>query len=252
MNLVIDVGNTLTKAALFKNKELYALWKGTQLDEKALSAFIGDEQVKAAIVSSVRSDGESETSGLDFIEKMDFPVIQAGPHLKIPLKILYETPETLGSDRLAAALGGYALYPGENVLVFNAGTCLTSDFVNSSGEYLGGTISPGLRMRLRSLHDYTGKLPEIDLPLAPSQKWLTEMNPLPGKTTHESILSGVIHGMIFEIDGLVESWQKKIRFFNVILSGGDGIFFDKKLKNRIFALDNIVLYGLNVMLQHNV
>ncbi len=252
MNLVIDVGNTLTKAALFKGHELKALWKGEVLDRDSLLGFIEGHQVGAAIISSVRQDDKGVDAGYRFLNEMDFTVLKAGLHLEHPLKIRYKTPETLGSDRLAAALGGYALYPGENVLVINAGTCLTSDFVNSSGEYLGGTISPGLSMRLRALHDYTGKLPVVNAPDLSSPEGNNTNIPMPGQSTHESILSGVTHGMVYEIDGLIESWMQKIRFFNVILSGGDGIFFDKKLKNRIFALDNIVLYGLNVMIQYNV
>ncbi len=164
--------------------------------------------------------------------------------MKLPITLLYKTPETLGSDRLASALAATVFFPKENTLVINAGTCLTTDFVTEKGEYLGGSIAPGLQMRLKAMHHFTGKLPLIEL-----NESITD---LPGQTTESSMLAGVTTGMVAEIDGLIEIWRKNISFFNVILSGGDAIFFDKKLKNRIFAVDNVVLHGLNLMLKHNV
>ncbi|MFP4065103.1 MAG: type III pantothenate kinase [Bacteroidales bacterium] len=209
---------------------------------------------------------------LDFLTQQGLTVLMAGAHLKLPIILLYKTPETLGSDRLASALAATVFFPGENTLVINAGTCLTTDFVTDKGEYIGGSIAPGSQMRLRAMHHFTGKLPLIELnesiPGWPGQA--RELNQsvagspgqapglnktftgLPGQTTESSMLTGVTTGMIAEIDGLIGIWREKISFFNVILSGGDAIFFDKKLKNRIFAVDNVVLHGLNLMLKHNV
>ena len=188
---------------------------------------------------------------LNFLQQQGLPVLVAGVHLKLPITLLYKTPETLGSDRLASALAATVFFPKENTLVINAGTCLTTDFVTEKGEYIGGSIAPGLRMRLKAMHHFTGRLPLIEFSegAAGFNKAITE---LPGQTTENSMLAGVTTGMVAEIDGLIEIWRKKISFFNVILSGGDAIFFDKKLKNRIFAVDNIVLHGLNLMLKHNV
>lgn len=209
---------------------------------------------------------------LDFLQQPGLPVLVAGVHLKLPITLLYKTPETLGSDRLASALAATVFFPGENTLVINAGTCLITDFVTDKGEYIGGSIAPGSQMRLRAMHYFTGKLPLIELnksvpgwpgPATEFNKSVTglpgqaaEVNKaimeLPGQSTENSMLAGVTTGMVAEIDGLIEIWQKKISFFNVILSGGDAIFFGKKLKNRIFAVDNVVLHGLNLMLKHNV
>ncbi len=205
---------------------------------------------------------------LNFLRQQGLPVLVAGVHLALPISLMYETPETLGTDRLAAALAATVFFPGENTLVINAGTCLTTDFVTDKGEYIGGSIAPGLRMRLRAMHHFTGKLPLIEFSEGgteparetsgpdesvselPGQAY--EIYGLPGQSTKNSMLAGVTTGMVAEIDGLIEIWRKKISFFNVILSGGDANFFDKNLKNRIFAVDNIVLHGLNLMLKHNV
>ena len=223
---------------------------------------------------------------LNFLPQQGLPVLVAGVHLALPIALKYETPETLGTDRLAAALAANVFFPGENTLVISAGTCLTTDFVTDKGEYIGGSIAPGLRMRLRAMHHFTGRLPLIefseggteparetsgpDESVSGSPGQAKELNKsvtgspgsasepnkavteLPGQSTKNSMLAGVTTGMVAEIDGLIEIWRKKISFFNVILSGGDANFFDKNLKNRIFAVDNIVLHGLNLMLKHNV
>lgn len=245
MNLVIDIGNTLTKVALFRGHDLVKLWRGEQADAAVIQELTGRETVSAAIVSSVKTAGEDLLPPtMQFLREADFPVLMAGNHLSIPITMHYKTPETLGTDRLAAAIAANQRFPNEHVLVINAGTCLTFDFVNEHSEYLGGSIAPGLQMRLKALHEYTGNLPL----LMPTDNDV----PLSGQSTKESVLSGVTNGMMAEIDGMIDNWQQKISFFNVVISGGDAFFFDKKLKNRIFAVDNIVLHGLNIILQYNV
>jgi len=245
----------------------------------------GNPEMKAG--SQEKQNGSPELPPeLNFLRQQGLPVLVAGVHLALPITLKYETPETLGTDRLAAALAATVFFPGENTLVINAGTCLTTDFVTDKSEYIGGSIAPGLRMRLRAMHHFTGRLPliefsegaagliretpELNEPAAGSPGQAKELNKsvtgapdqaaepnkaiteLPGQSTQKSMLAGVTMGMIAEIDGLIEIWQKKISFFNVILSGGDANFFDKNLKNRIFAVDNVVLHGLNLMLKHNV
>ncbi len=297
MHLVIDIGNTLCKAAVFnKEDHIVALWSGTTVDAAAITKLIETHHPHAAIVSSVRNavqsskttatvgaQGKGVDGTLAFLEKYGFPVVIAGPHLQLPVAISYKTPGTLGTDRLAAAVAVRHLFPEHNVVVIMAGTCLTTDGVTKDGEYLGGTIAPGLQMRLRALHHFTGNLPLVDYPghqylanndvpgadavnkpLVTVSGQTTEeptyppsdhpplQVPMPGQSTGEAILSGVINGMIAEMNGLTDMWREKIRIFNVILSGGDRKIFDKKLKNRIFAVANIVLHGLNQMLKHNV
>ncbi len=248
MNLVIDIGNTLCKVAVFDGDSLLELWTGESPDEGHICTIAKKHGADAAIVSSVRKKSEGRVpAGLGFLEDMGLKTIVAGPDLKLPVKILYKTPGSLGTDRIASAVAAHYMFPGRDVLIINAGTCLTSDFVNSKGHYIGGTIAPGLRMRFRALSDYTGNLP---LPDTRNQSD-HELN-FPGQTTIDSIKTGVVAGMTAEIDGLIGLWREKIRKFNVIMSGGDIKTFDKKLKNRIFAVENIVLLGLNQMLKHNV
>lgn len=251
MNLVIDIGNTRIKAAIFSGDEIAVLWTGETMDEEALRSLLAEHRPAAAIVSSVRARPAQPAgnrpvlpSELQFLENQGFPVLLAGPHLQLPITRRYDTPETLGTDRLAAAIAAAARYPGQHSAVINTGSCLTIDFVSNNNEYLGGTIAPGLMMRLKAMHHYTGRLPLITK--------LSDETALIGKTTEHSMLSGAINGMAAEIDGIISRRQKEIGFFNVILSGGDGKIFVKKLKSSIFALDNIVLYGLNLMLEHNV
>ncbi|HPT10202.1 MAG TPA: type III pantothenate kinase, partial [Bacteroidales bacterium] len=161
----------------------------------------------------------------------------------LPLKNRYRSPATLGKDRLAAAVGGTALFPGEPVLVINAGTCITYDLVSSRNEYLGGAITPGLQMRLQALHTFTGKLPLISL---------RNSEILTGRTTEESILSGVLAGTAAEMEGMVDRFSAQNPELKTILSGGDQNYFNKRLKISIFARPNIVLSGLQQILQFNV
>jgi len=249
---VIDIGNTLVKAAVFEHSRPTGLWTGSEVSEGPIRELLAGRRPRAAIVSTVREQaaggdhGQQEElpPGLEFLQDYNIPAIVADPRLPTPLKMHYQTPETLGTDRLAAALGATLFFPGQNVLVINAGSCLTLDFVSGEAEYMGGSISPGLNMRLKALNQFTSRLPLVEIPQGEIPLW--------GQTTVSSVQSGVALGMVAEIDGLIETWRKKISFFNVILSGGDVFFFDKKLKNRIFAVENIVLHGLNLMLGYNV
>ena len=240
MHLVIDMGNSLVKTALFENGEI--CFKNTDSDFTAemLANILDRSDIDAAIVSSVRKTPDLQA----LFEAVPFPVLFPDAATPLPIKNHYATPHTLGMDRLAAVVGARAMFPGKDLLVINAGTCLTMDFISGDGVYHGGSIAPGLEMRLRALNQFTGKLP-LESPAK-------ENIPLTGNTTSESILSGVINGMIAETDGFIAQYQKQYPQLSVVLSGGDIFFFDKKLKNRIFAIENIVLYGLNQILEYNV
>lgn len=161
----------------------------------------------------------------------------------VPINNRYLTPETLGFDRLAAAVGAATVYPGANVLAIDAGTAITYEFVDAQNNYRGGNISPGMEMRFRALHHFTGKLPMIESKMPVS---------FLGNTTSEAIKAGVIEGMIFEIDGYINTLKKSHHDLKIIITGGDAIFFDKKLKNSIFVNLNLTLHGLNRILRHNV
>jgi type III pantothenate kinase len=157
---------------------------------------------------------------------------------------LYQSAETLGLDRIANAVGAAALYPAQNVLSIQVGTCLVCDVVNEKGEYLGGSISPGIKMRFEALNYNTKKLPLLREPYAPSY--------FLGTDTYSSIGSGVINGICFEIEGFIAHYQAHYAPLVVILTGGDALFLQNSIKNTIFAAPNVVLTGLNEIIKYNV
>jgi len=235
LNLVIDIGNTRVKAALFNNKELVETkWFNSPAEILNDLAFV--KQANRAIIGSVVNESEH------FLEKLNsiLPahIFTAGS--KIPLKNLYRSASTLGSDRLAASVGAFALYPNSDVLVIDAGTCIKYNFTNSLNEYLGGGISPGLTMRFKALHEFTGKLPLVEFD--------ANYSGLIGDTTQHSILSGVITGSTAEIDGTISLYQAQYPNVICVITGGDAGHLAKRLKSSIFARQNLVLKGLNHIL----
>jgi type III pantothenate kinase len=162
---------------------------------------------------------------------------------EIPVENKYSTPETLGKDRLAAIVGAAYLKPGSDILVIDAGTAITYDFIDSNRNFLGGNIAPGIDLRLRSLHEFTQKLPIVE----PKTE-----SPFLGDSTESAILSGALYGIVFEIDGYIDALKIKYPQLSTFLTGGSTFYFDTKLKNAIFAERNLVLIGLNRILQYNV
>jgi type III pantothenate kinase len=238
MNLVIDAGNTLTKAALFDGKEIVEEWSGENVQWQTFAHWYKNYDINHAIVSDVK--GVLTTLHPLLQQKGNLVIMSSST--PTPLTLQYETPDTLGTDRLAAAVYGSSLFPGFPTLTIQMGTCLTFEMTSAHGEYLGGAISPGLDMRFNALHTFTARLP-----LVKKEK----INFLIGKNSAESILSGVINGCAAETDGLIDQYRELFPGLKVILGGGDRFFFDKRLKNRIFATANLVLTGLNIILEHN-
>ena len=239
MFLVIDLGNTNKKLAVFENGSLKSLTIMPVFNLRSLKSFIREHPgITHCILSSVILHPESCISFL----KENFFFIELDEHTAIPIKNRYKTPESLGKDRLAAAVAGHHRFRNEPVLVVNAGSCITYDFISAGGEYLGGSISPGIQMRLRALHTFTGKLPLIS---GKNRAKLT------GTTTAEAILSGVINGTLAEVEGIITRYLQKHSNLRVILSGGDLNYFDKRLKIRTFAVPNIVIEGLYLILELN-
>jgi len=241
MRLIIDIGNTLAKVALFEDSEPLAVTYLPELTVDVLELFLvnsGKTRPDNAILSTVR---HYDDAFIDYL-KANFRLLLLSSDTPLPIKNLYGSPETLGYDRLAAAVAAVTLFPARNVLIINTGTAITYDLVTNHAEYLGGAISPGLTMRLMALHNFTQKLPLVAL---------KNETPIVGKTTDESILSGVVNATRAEIDGMIEKFNNHYEQLAVILSGGDIKYFDKSLKNSIFAIPNIVISGLNQLLAFN-
>ena len=244
MTLVIDIGNTYTKIAVFKQDELIHVEQYQNADITVIQKFLNDFRVNKAIVSSVKKENaEWKTVLAATVELIYF-----NSGMTKGIINHYLTPETLGLDRLAAVVGANYLYPGKNSLIIGGGTAITYDWVDKGGNYFGGSISPGLNMRYKALNSYTSGLPLISADETFSGNY--------GDSTGAAIRSGVQNGIKYELTGFIESYKKDGQELNIILSGGDSIFFDTLLKNSIFApyIKNepyLVLKGLNAAIQNN-
>lgn len=239
MRLIIDFGNTLKKIAIFDKNELLQLYTYEDFNVKILKKIAEKHpKISSAIISSVINYPKNID---DFLEKNYF-FIKLNSETPIPITNKYKSPETLGNDRISAVVAVSDKFLNKNLLVIDAGSCITFDCINKDKEYLGGAISPGIGLRFKALNRFTDKLPLLNP---------KKIDYLIGKTTEESILSGVINGLAAEIDGIIGSYKEIYKDLTIIMSGGDHKYFDKRLKNNIFALPNIVLFGLNVILDFN-
>ncbi|WP_430906463.1 type III pantothenate kinase [Maribacter sp. 2-571] len=240
MNLIIDVGNTLVKYAVFKRNELVHRQEtplGT-IVETVKKICEEHPRIEWAILASVNVLAPKTVTLLSVYCRLH----QLSPATKTPFKNSYATPGTLGADRVALATAAFYYNPNGNTLVVDAGTCVTYDMVNDYGEYLGGAISPGLQMRYRALHTQTARLPLLE-PM--------EIPDFIGNATENSIHSGVLNGLCHEIDGFVLQYKSRFSDLTVILTGGNAQFLSKRLKNTIFADSNFLLSGLNHLLEYN-
>ncbi|SHG90300.1 type III pantothenate kinase [Flavobacterium micromati] len=239
MILVIDVGNSRIKAAVFEDAILLEVFAFTKIElqkniENILNKF---EKVTHLVVASV-GDVEKQ-SFLEFNSQVNVCFVSNND--PFPFHNKYSTPKTLGIDRMVLAAGAVLQFPYQNRLVIDAGTCITYDFIDDQNNYLGGAIAPGLRLRYESLHLYTAKLPILEL---------ENPNTLIGNSTFDSIHSGVVNGVVFEIDGFINEYKTKYPNFIIILTGGDTVFLAKRLKNTIFANSNFLLESLNQTFQY--
>tara|TARA_R110000787_G_scaffold13189_2_gene41692 strand:- start:7989 stop:8723 length:735 start_codon:yes stop_codon:yes gene_type:complete len=240
MNLIIDVGNTLIKLAVFENNSLISKVNSTQKEFENNFQKITEEytDISDVIISSVGNFSEKE---ILFIQKK-YQTIILTYQTKIPFINQYKTPKTLGVDRIALVSSAATQYPKENVLIIDVGSCITYDFLNSNNEYLGGSISPGIDLRYQALHNYTDKLPLLK-PKIPKKTL--------GNTTESSMHVGVIQGVVNEIDGFIAAYKLKHKELTIILTGGGAHYLVDSLKNDIFANSNFLLEGLNYILQNN-
>ena len=241
MNLVLDLGNSYGKIAVCDHNRVIEAATYEKITSREISYFhIRYSGLKGAIISSVVNYSREI---IDYLSNLYGTCIELNHSTPIPLVNKYLTPDTLGYDRIAAAVGAYTICPGKNVLVIDAGTAITYDIVTSKGEFLGGNISQGIEIRFKSLNKYTNRLPHMERP--------EEVPPLVGSTTREAIQSGIVNGLLFEMDGFIGALTKKYPKLQVVLTGGDAKYFVGKLKNSIFVDPNLNLIGLNRILEHN-
>ncbi|MDM1044186.1 type III pantothenate kinase [Myroides sp. 1354] len=239
MIYTLDIGNTRTKLAMFENNSLLKTeYLSTKNLKEELLFFLKKNKIKPTIV--LASVVHLDPTLLDWLQ-MNTNFIQISHTTPLPLINKYKTPQTLGIDRLAGAAGATLVYPDTARLIIDAGTCITYDFVNVANEYLGGAISPGLQLRYKALNDYTDKLPYLQL---------EDIDYFIGQNTNESIQSGVINGIVAEIDNIINRYKKNYPDLTIILTGGDTVFLAKRLKNIIFANPNFLSESLNHIYQY--
>lgn len=240
MYLIIDIGNTLHKVAVFSESgELFEQNKYRQLTPDRVGQFFRQHKITHAILSSV---GQNHPSVEDSI-RQHCPLLVLSASTPLPFTLRYRTPASLGPDRIANAAGAYRLYPEKNVLSIQLGTCLVFDFVNDKKEYLGGSIAPGIDMRFKALKHFTHKLPEVRKRMPDS--WV-------GDSTENSILCGVMNGIICEINEMIDEYSQRNKALKVLLTGGDAELLQNSIKFPIFAAPNNVLWGLYEILRFNV
>ncbi len=241
MNLIIDRGNTHCKIACFDHSDrmVYNCAFET-LTPEILKDLIQTYKPENGILANVK---DVDPLLIELLEAELKTFLNLGPDTLLPIRNGYATPETLGFDRLAAAIGAWSIQPGKPLLVIDLGTAVTYDFVSEDGLYTGGNIAPGLRTRLKSLNDHTSNLPLVE----PAKNF-----DLLGNSTETAIRSGVMQGILFEINGYFDALKRQHPGLFAFLTGGDLIYFDGKLKNGIFVDPNLVSKGLNRILRHNV
>ena len=233
-NLVLDFGNTQLKLALFSGKDLIRKEYRNTLHE--VLELCNELEFDRTILSSVLHDRETSF----FISQFNHPIVVFGAEMQLPIQINYQTPDTLGKDRLANACFAAFENQKKNSLIIDIGTCLKFDFVDDNASYKGGSISPGLQLRFKALNNYTGKLPLVDFEHS--------YDSLIGDDTNSSILSGVVVGMEQEINGMIRKYEEDFPDLTIFITGGDADKFDIQSKNTIFADQNITLKGLNEIL----
>jgi type III pantothenate kinase len=238
MSVVVDIGNSRVKVAQFKNQQLLNIFfynKDNIINELKKLPF------KTGILSNVGNN----KLGQNLLKS--FPNLVPMSHeLNLPIVINYKSAISLGHDRIANAVGAYKTFPNRNNLVIDVGTCITYDFINKSNDYLGGSISPGFKLRMKALSSFTENLPRVNFKI--------KSTPLIGTNTKESIESGVINGTINEIIQNISEYEELHPEINVILTGGDTTFIKSIVstkKNSIFADENLTLKGLNTVLIYN-
>ncbi|WP_138992163.1 type III pantothenate kinase [Larkinella sp. C7] len=240
MNIAIDWGNSAIKAGIFahgKSMEVYS-----QLSVENLQTLIQNAPPDAVVVSSTNRPADQLRDQLPL--KPGTYWLAVDGYTPVPMEKRYDTPNTLGTDRIASAVGAKVRFPDEACLVIDMGTCVTYDYVDAASVFHGGMISPGFRMRFRAMHSFTERLPMVEP---------DELRPsLLGKNTRQAMQAGVVNGLLAELNGIIDAHRREHPDVRVLICGGDAPFFESSLKPPIFAVPELVLIGLNRILQHNV
>lgn len=239
--LCIDQGNSFTKACVFSGDRIIAneVFSAGE-SETGIPNLVKQHQPEGAIVCTVTNHGSGMVAGL---REMVSHVHQLNENSHLPVMNAYGTPESLGADRIALAVGAMAAFPESNVLAISAGTCVTYNFVQKNKAFRGGLISPGMNMRLKAMHEFTDKLPAVS---ADGDTLLL------GYDTATSMRSGAVNGLAAEISGLVDAFAEQYPDFNAVLTGGDAPLLANKVKSKIFADPHLLMKGLLIILKHNV
>ena len=239
-NLVIDIGNTRIKYGVFSAKELITTHVSQQLEEQEIFRLATNHSVENIIFSSVAA-----TLPKKLMQQLgrQFQVLELNTTTPLPIKNAYQTPATLGKDRLAAVVGAAEQFPGKPCLVVDAGTCMTLDVIDAQKVYLGGNIAPGVQMRLHAMHAFTARLPLVKA--APTAE-------LWGQSTQTALQNGGLLGAVLEMEGLAQRLQHRWPDLVIVLTGGDAEALAKQSEYQIFVHSNLVLWGLHKILSYNV
>lgn len=238
ITLCLDFGNTRLKVAVFENEQLKEVVVLRSDAAEHLAELVSDYRPQRSILSSVIDHDPA----VEELLRSQTSFHKLSNTSKLPFTIPVGKPETMGADRLAIAASSVFLFPGKNNVAVGLGTCITFNFINQAGEFLGGSISPGMEMRFQAMHQFTAKLPLV------KGHWNV---PLIGYDTATNLQSGVVLGMAKEIDGILDLYQEKFGNFNALLTGGDIHLFRPHLKNKIFADPHLIFKGLYAISQYN-
>ncbi|MDD4374375.1 MAG: type III pantothenate kinase [Bacteroidales bacterium] len=234
--IILDIGNTLIKLAHVESGHLRDVQSFE--DEEILLNSISEQSCSGGIIGSVR---EMSSHMFDWTKRQN-NILLLNSDTPLPFKIAYKSPDTLGPDRIALAAAAYERFPYQNVLVIDMGSCITYDLLTAEGVYVGGAISPGIRMRFKAMNAFTAKLPMAEP---------TDKTPLIGYDTQSSLQSGVMNGVQAEIEGVIDRYATNYKDLTVLIGGGDNKYFDKRFKVNIFAASNLVLEGLRFIMEFN-
>ena len=240
MNLVVDIGNTFIKYGVFEGNKLKEKHIFPSKDAWNKKILEGKENILICSVHNKEHDLSRHTGK---------NVMHLSSSIPCPVSNKYHQPETLGPDRLAAAVGAFHFFPNKNVLTIDAGTCIKYNFVNEKDEFMGGAISPGLQMRLRAMHQFTARLPEVEIDKA--DKITANLPKLIGQSTQEGMISGALIGASCEMDGFIDKFTALYPDITVLLTGGDAPFLSRQIRNKFFAEPDLTLIGLNRILQYH-